>query len=249
MDYEKLYKKVLDNASVMHKTGNKDVKQIMEQLFPELKESEDEKIRKEILFIVKEKKEETGDRLGVLGMSYDDMITWLEKQGEQKITDKVEPKFKVGDTIRLKNSLAEFTIEHISDGRYYFKGCSIDIIACDRDYYKLAVPKLSNLENNGEKWSEEDKKKLNRIYRLIAEAADEHAFWTTCRLIGDKECVELQDFLKSLKPQPKQEWSEEDEFCMNTILNILEQLKGQSPYEEDDTAEKCINFLKSKLKK
>ena len=50
-------------------------------------------------------------------------------------------------------------------------------------------------------WSKEDEKKLNRIYMLLTEAADEHAFSTTCRLIGDKECVELRDFLKSLKPQ------------------------------------------------
>lgn len=169
-----------------------------------------------------------------------------EWDAEKKELRKIA-KFKVGDTIRLKNSLAEFTIESISNGRYYVKGSSIDIIACDHDY-ELAVPNLANSAKTcKDDWSEEDKKKLNRIYRLIAEAADEHAFSTTCRLIGDKECVELQDFLRSLKPQPKQEWSKEDEFCMNTILHILEQLKGQSHYEGDNTAEKCIDFLRHKL--
>jgi len=46
----------------------------------------------------------------------------------------VGPKFKVGDSIRLKNSNAEYIIESISNGRYYCKGCSIGIICCDRDY-------------------------------------------------------------------------------------------------------------------
>ena len=45
-----------------------------------------------------------------------------------------EHKFNVGDTIRLKNSYAEYTIESISGGRYYCKGCSIDIDGCDADY-------------------------------------------------------------------------------------------------------------------
>ena len=48
-------------------------------------------------------------------------------------------------------------------------------------------------------WSEEDERKINRIYSILWQAADTHAFSTTCRLIGDKECIELQDFLKSLK--------------------------------------------------
>lgn len=76
-----------------------------------------------------------------------------------------------------------------------------------------------------QEWCEEDKKKLNRIYTLLAEAANEHAFSTTCRLIGDKECVELQDFLRSLRPQPKQEWSEEDEEYLNFVIAAMKTLQ------------------------
>jgi cytosine/adenosine deaminase-related metal-dependent hydrolase len=60
------------------------------------------------------------------------------------------------------------------------------------------------LEKQGEKksaWSEEDKRKIDRIYSILSQAADTHAFSTSCRLIGDKECIELQDFLKSLRHQ------------------------------------------------
>lgn len=49
-----------------------------------------------------------------------------------------------------------------------------------------------------QEWSEEDKRKLNRIYEILGMAADTHAYSTTCRLIGNKEAIELQDFLCSI---------------------------------------------------
>lgn len=49
-----------------------------------------------------------------------------------------------------------------------------------------------------EELSEEDKDKFNRIYSILQHAAETHPFGTSCRLIGDKECIELQDWLKSL---------------------------------------------------
>jgi len=83
-------------------------------------------------------------------------------------------------------------------------------------------------------WSEDDENKLNRIYMLLTEAADEHAFSTTCRLIGDKECVELQDFLKSLKPQ--KQWRPSDEQMkalhdLNLTGNISYAGQGQTLIE------------------
>lgn len=46
-----------------------------------------------------------------------------------------------------------------------------------------------------QEWSEEDKRKLNRIFEILSHAAE--------RIISDKEAVELQDFImKSLRPQP-----------------------------------------------
>ena len=55
-----------------------------------------------------------------------------EKQGEQKPADKVEPKFKVGDTISKKhnsdiNKFGIFTITSISDNKYWYN----DSVICD----------------------------------------------------------------------------------------------------------------------
>jgi len=59
-----------------------------------LKESEDEKILRSLKAVVKEY-----DMWTERGLSMNDVLSWLEKQGEQKPVDKVEPKFHEGDMI------------------------------------------------------------------------------------------------------------------------------------------------------
>lgn len=60
------------------------------------------------------------------------------KRIEEKSVDKVEPKFKVGDTIRLKNSEVVHTITGIYDGAYHGKGWYIKIDNVDNSgYYEL----------------------------------------------------------------------------------------------------------------
>ena len=72
MDYEKAYKNALTHAREIHRNeGEK--RRDMEWLFPELKESEDEKMRKEIVEYLKKN----------LRLEW---ATWLEKRGEQKPT-------------------------------------------------------------------------------------------------------------------------------------------------------------------
>ena len=73
--------------------------------------------------------------------------------------------------------------------------------AYQRDINWLESLKDRIIPQQKQEWSEADKRKINRIYSILQQAADTHAFSTSCRLIGDKECIELQDFLKSLRPQ------------------------------------------------
>jgi hypothetical protein len=75
-----------------HYPVNKQIlNEALEFLIPELKESEDEMIRKEIISALK-----YANHKGV----YDKHLAWLEKQGES--ADKVEPKFKAGDWVTIK---------------------------------------------------------------------------------------------------------------------------------------------------
>jgi hypothetical protein len=94
MDYKE---KVI--ALLNSKDLSKEQKEKLESIFPELKESEDERIRKAIVSFIDEMK---GDFGTFGGIKLDDMVAWLEKHGEHRSYNKVEPKFKVGDWITIK---------------------------------------------------------------------------------------------------------------------------------------------------
>ena len=107
MDYKeklRLAKEALDSGSYDKKT--------IEYLFPELKESEDESIRKRIIeflstpFVKK----------GMSECALSTWIAWLEKQGEQKPADKIEPKFKIGDII--SDGFSQLTVESVQEEYY-----------------------------------------------------------------------------------------------------------------------------------
>lgn len=79
MDYREKYEQALENIKKI-KAANKDNKSLVdfiEYKYPELKESEDEKIRKALIQHIKYK-------VSVIsGWRKEELIAWLEKQGEQ----------------------------------------------------------------------------------------------------------------------------------------------------------------------
>jgi len=91
MDYKEKYEQALEKASKLRVQNPFDtVGQMVEHIFPELQESEDEKARKELIAFLEESlylgcPDETWDSKGI-----ERWIAWLEKQGE-KTTDKIEP--------------------------------------------------------------------------------------------------------------------------------------------------------------
>ena len=103
MDYEKAYKETIDKLRKLHNdwssTQNRAAKEI-ELAFPELGESEDEKIRKGLIEHLKELKEQSVEGSHLKHPEhYDAWIAWLKKQGEQEPINEVKPKFNVGDWI------------------------------------------------------------------------------------------------------------------------------------------------------
>jgi len=84
MNYEKKYKEALEKARlVLQEKGNEpDGASILSELFPELIESEDERIRKEMIEILR--KEAQDFPSSVIAEKSNIWIAWLEKQGEQK---------------------------------------------------------------------------------------------------------------------------------------------------------------------
>lgn len=105
MNYEKKYKDALGQAISLYNSMfvNND---ILEQIFPELKKSENDTMIEVVKNIIAMTDKVSLDEiLNIYGKSKDDIISWLEKQGKKSQNqiannvDKIEPKFKVGDII------------------------------------------------------------------------------------------------------------------------------------------------------
>lgn len=143
------------------------VNQYMLDMFPELKESEGEKIRKVLIgWINLEPSTSFNDTFD--GFSKEQILDWLEKQGqtftkkdvddaylkgvcdakqelekqgEQKPADMVEPRFKVGDTITYIGERRElvadkYTIKEISKN-CYISTCGNKIPFSMQEYYTI----------------------------------------------------------------------------------------------------------------
>ena len=106
MDYEKAYKKALERAKKVHKYSS-DIAEIkrMEDIFPELKESEDEKIRKSIIAII-------NNYVDNSNTFKPKMLVWLENQGKQKaILDELEMTLSVSEEGYLRSNIEKLIKE------------------------------------------------------------------------------------------------------------------------------------------
>ena len=183
----KAYDEALERYKARQEYECQEVHEFIEYLFPELKESEDERIRKALIryFTLSD---DNAD-YQCCGVYYKDIVAWLERKEYKPIEWSEE------DESHIKR-----IIEHF-EGRK--KDLKTQWVA---ELHNKEIDWLKHLKDRvllqpRQEWSEEDKRKIDRIYSILRQAADTHAFSTSCRLIGDKECIELQDFLKSLSPQ------------------------------------------------
>lgn len=166
MDYEKKYKETIAWIDIIMPTLTKEQQEDALENFPELTENEDERIRKDIMVLVKD----WWDRVNKDSISTkEQMIAWLEKQGEQKKSydtcnssmmnnkkspigekrdfgyfeeksaDKVEPKFHEGDwVITDKNDRVQ--IKEVNNSYYTIdNGMYFNIPYVDRCWHLWTV--------------------------------------------------------------------------------------------------------------
>lgn len=121
--YDEAVKLIKDNLDALNKIAGtgafvvniQSIRNCFYRAFPELNESEDERIRKALVDALNKN---LGNGIEKYGTTLSAALAWLEKQGEQKPADKVEPKFKVGDWIVDNNVKTPLLITGISNEKY-----------------------------------------------------------------------------------------------------------------------------------
>ena len=165
----------------------------LQPFFPELQENNGETIKKVLIDYFNEYKEQV-EGCGIYtfnGMQTDDILAWLEKQGES-------------DEIKTKMFLIN-------------KGYPIDTNGIFPTYEEMYNIIRDGLENQNPTWSEKDKNLLNRLIGVLdgTNEEDYHEGWE------EKFLPWLKSLKDIVQIQPKQECSEEDERIRKALIEFF----------------------------
>ncbi len=225
----KAYDEALKYAMIYYKNGNEDMKMMMKTCFPFLiEESEDEKIRKEIIEYIRDQQssfisapdcrdkyeEEENNK-------YNSWIAWLEKQGKEDsfIQQAYEQGYTEGKRIERKHWIEK---QNFSE-----------------DYNSIDPQFGKPIEQNPAEWSEGDENVKDIILSQLR--SDNFS-----GVLGKSLLKETESWLESLKYRVhlRQEWSEEDEKRINRISDFIwKNRKGDT--DEIYQQEQDVNWLKS----
>ena len=267
MNYEKAYKEAIKRAKAMIEVAEKEeVYKSAITIFPELTESEDEKVKKIITLCL----EECVHSDIIRDYEKDDAIAWLEKQGEQKPVDMVEPKFNVGDWITngrydklIVGINSDWPLYMFKDGtsqriKYVDKKYRLWNIQDARDGDVLVTPNYIYIFNSIDKETETvgfyclmkksdehfsfgDYKIHDEILNSIPATKEQRdllfAKMKKTGYVWDDENKELRGIEEQV---PKQKWSEEDEDNLN--LAIYHIRCDDIPYSPHDV-EPIVDWL------
>ena len=269
MDYEKKYKEALERARQIQNTpytAHWDVmKEVVEDIFPELKESEDEKIRKELIQFFSDKDEEDYEGLHPRAQ----IVAWLENQGQVKESIISQHENKIckesddsltSENERIRKAMIDFFKHEREEGvTVLHYGANIECMIawlekqgeqpknndvcnnCDQQGSCVSPCPMKLVEKQGEQklaeWTAEDEEELKIALNTLEEAGQySSAKW-----------------LKNvcLVPQTIQNpaWSEEDKNVVNLILSIVSDFKnsfsGHVGAAVEDDIKKIDKWLKS----
>lgn len=209
------------------------------RICPELAKSEDERVRKEIISALKFANDD-----GV----YDKHIAWLEKQKEhQETCTKFLAKILKHSAEGFRNVLKKKGIDYIphesfwtsTAGTFSKQECNefykwmddmtMELVTEETPEYKKGFKDglgASKKEQKPVEWSEEDKKKLSDwLFNVVSlslmdgkreineEKIDKYI--ERCLPTGIEV---IEEIFRSISPQPKVEWSEEDEATLNAAI-------------------------------
>jgi len=183
-------------------SSGKDLNEALEILIPELKESEDERIRKRLIEWVKEFR-----KLNPTNADHNaecsETIAWLEKQGEQKQA--------IDCLVDLSRDNWEFIHEFVEKfGR----------IPKDEDELNALVEYVLKRQKHVI-WSEEDESIISRAISIVKWAVNSHHSYP---IINKQGATELVERLESLKERCT--WKPSDE-QMELLREVQQALLGK----------------------
>lgn len=203
MNYEQKHQEDLEAAkgwlAIAKENNNKIAIQILEKFFPELRESEDEKIRKGI---IKSIMDLNNDWLKLHGVTRENALTWLEKQGEE-----LDPRYSILDKLIEADTIYQMAMndEMVQEAK----------VKAVRALSRMSISEILEFEKQGEQkpsWSEEDEEILDNIITAfkrmseedekISNAIYESIDFLCLKSFGFSE-DEVCDWLKSIKPHWK----------------------------------------------
>lgn len=236
MDYEKAYKEALERAKgvIEQNPLMEYLKKGIEYIFPELKESEDERIRKGIIRNL----EYLADRAeGFVKDELKERIAWLEKQGEQK---------PIISNNALREGITHFGITQYQIDNWLKKYVDVEkqgeqkiktpeeSLGIDSDTYNKIVDECVYGEQKPA-WSEEDEKQARQIERIVHDDG-----------CSQKLQKQIADWFKSLKERCNWKPSDEQMEALEHFVRSIGESGYASPYDNNT---KVLYSLLSDLKK
>ncbi len=207
MDYKEKYEMALEGIQEILSSGEDSIKMSRLQLrlqgiFPELRESEGERIRKELISLFQDGIDGVNHRYN--GSDCRRWIAWLEESSKQTIEDIAR---KVTSDKEHAISFLKSTGIMNEDGQL-------------AEEYRTIEAETDNIEQKPVKWGEEDEWERKRIIGLLEGWLS--TFKETC-YAEDCKCgiVWLKSLKERVQLQPQQEWSDEDKMQLDAAIHLV----------------------------
>ena len=229
----KAYDEALEQAKKFHTpdSNNSNLKAVLELIFPKLRESEDERIRKHLIEIVETYWGKTNEP----GKAAD--LAWLEKQKEHQNNSDAREKALGRDLTFPQDkdkNLDEIAQDYVDGVKEYNPEPTWNLMQTAVCYgYHYCEQK----EQKPAEWSEEDEENFKWFDK----------FFRAESIMLDGRDIPQDKYLwfKSLRPQPKHEWSEEDKTMINHIIEALPKWANGIITILPSQAEEYVKRLKS----
>lgn len=253
--YEKLYNEALERAKAYHRNelaGSK--KEMMEYIFPELHESEDERIRKWLVNYFDSIKT-VWNRMGI---TCEQILAWLEKQKEQSLRDfiddfpysdqKEQKPAKDGEDERIRKEIISLVLKVMGQEKDNLSDDKYDAMLAWLEKQKEPEKDIETRWENDtlvvdcskhKPVKKQDYSGLTDLERAI------HRGFLVAGVENVPVTIIKETAQDCLAHMPA--WSEEDRLHYANILEALEYVKGcKSDYDKIEAVKSDIAWLKSR---